>query len=606
MLMFALGIVFRAAAQFTPHDVLFYNNSEIYIDSNLIHIAGYAETDGPASILENNGEFYVHDDTMYVTDEGFTIDNAGFVRGNGYYEIESDWTNNSPNFIANQSTVHLFGNDLQRITGTEETTYNVLVTTGNGTKDDRKKLLTINAIVGDSLSITDREIATDTFKLFVTNTELTSVTADLTPGNQGFVSSEQGVNQSGAFSRRTAVGDLPYFFPTGSSFNPPGGNDFIYRPVEVTVQTDNVNRYEARFTHEDPTLSGYDVLKLDDELCSVNPRYFHIVNHTQGFDTANLAIWYNPLEDDIFDKIAQWNTVQDTIWNNTAQTASVNAGGAFEKLIINDWTVFSADTLPFALSDVSPEKPTIDGPSQVCSGSLNLFTASGITTYYEWDVPNNFEIITGENSDSLIVQLDSTGGYINLVALSASGKCAESADSFQVVVTPAPEAGLIVDTNNVYARYRIQFTDNSQGSPVEWFWNFGDGETSTSPTPKHGFDDVGSYIVQMFVKDDFGCIDSTSTVIHIIEGISIPNVFTPNGDGSNDIFIIANSGIGAYHIQIFNRWGQLVFETTAPEISWDGYTNAGLEVPEGTYFYVLEAASDVRDYTTKGFLTLFR
>ena len=141
---------------------------------------------------------------------------------------------------------------------------------------------------------------------------------------------------------------------------------------------------------------------------------------------------------------------------------------------------------------------------------------------------------------------------------------------------------------------------------MEWFWNFDDGSNASSPIIKHKFEDVGTYQVAMYVMDENNCIDSTFRIIEIIEGISVPNVFTPNGDGNNDFFSIPNSGIKSYHLQIFNRWGGLIFETTAPQIAWDGRNNFGAECAEGTYYYVLEADGEEKDYLFKGYLTLFR
>ncbi len=98
-------------------------------------------------------------------------------------------------------------------------------------------------------------------------------------------------------------------------------------------------------------------------------------------------------------------------------------------------------------------------------------------------------------------------------------------------------------------------------------------------------------------------------VLFYEEGLpdTLPNVVTIDGDGINDQFHIKNSNVKEFNIKVFNRWGVLVFESTAPSIDWDGKTIAGADVPTGTYFYSLKAitVSD-KEITRNGFLELIR
>jgi gliding motility-associated-like protein len=70
--------------------------------------------------------------------------------------------------------------------------------------------------------------------------------------------------------------------------------------------------------------------------------------------------------------------------------------------------------------------------------------------------------------------------------------------------------------------------------------------------------------------------------------ITFYNVFTPNGDGQNDEFIIDGTSIEEFEMKIFNRWGERVFETTDVNTTWNGkVNNTGISCPEGTYFYIV-------------------
>lgn len=100
--------------------------------------------------------------------------------------------------------------------------------------------------------------------------------------------------------------------------------------------------------------------------------------------------------------------------------------------------------------------------------------------------------------------------------------------------------------------------------------------------------------------------DSLINTLQTEEGVFVPNVFTPNGDGVNDQFRIVANNITEYNLTVFNRWGDLIFEGIAPEIVWDGRTFSGEKAPDGNYFYVLLARSSGADYSATGTVTLIR
>jgi gliding motility-associated-like protein len=604
--LFFISHSFNAHAQ-----ALFYNIGEVYIDSSVVvHVNGTLESTRIAHavqqnvLLENNGRITTKND---LSPGNFVINNDARVRGNGEYHVEQNWINNSPNFMANKSKVFLFGDLLQHIAGTEVTTFSQLILTGNGlTGTDRVKQMRINSIVKDTLNINNRELATDSFEMYVDNPDPQALLFNDTVGKEGFVSSLIGSTQNGRLARKTSNSSEAYVFPVGSSINPPSGKEYIYRPVELTPSSASLNIFNVRFTYNDPTLDGYNVDRYDTSTCTVNDLYYFMINHPLGFDSAHTAIVYDPIEDGTYDRLTRWKFNPDSIWNIQSKS-SLSSDVTYNRVTLRNNRIFSNDTMPFTLADLFPTKPTVEGPFEVCSGSINqLFIASSNTNFYEWQVPSGVQIASGAENDSVRLNFGNTGGYIRGVASSATGTCKEVSDSFLVIVNPSPIAGFISDTNNVFTRFKVQFTDTSAGTPVEWLWRFGDGDSSLSPVPKHAYNEIGDYPVVLLISDSKGCTDSASTIIHVIEGIKIPNVFTPNGDGVNDFFRIANSGLNNYHIKIFNRWGNLVFETSAPEIIWDGRTPSGAEVQAGTYYFVLNAESTKTDYSTTGFITVFR
>ena len=99
--------------------------------------------------------------------------------------------------------------------------------------------------------------------------------------------------------------------------------------------------------------------------------------------------------------------------------------------------------------------------------------------------------------------------------------------------------------------------------------------------------------------------DNAYVLINTSFPFKIPNVFTPNNDGENDLFFITSTGLEDYDLLILNRWGNVVFETSDPKESWDGTIN-GNPCSEGVYFYKLTAKQNKTEIKKHGFLTLVR
>jgi len=138
-------------------------------------------------------------------------------------------------------------------------------------------------------------------------------------------------------------------------------------------------------------------------------------------------------------------------------------------------------------------------------------------------------------------------------------------------------------------------------------WNFGDGSISHRPNPDHLFPDEGSYTVELTVTDRSTLdTDQSSQTVTVHFQLEVPNVFTPNGDGHNDVFMILSDGREPLTIRIFNRWGNLVYRVTTSTVVWDGRTVDGTPVQPGNYYYILTSHSgDVR-FEKTGFIRIFR
>ena len=128
----------------------------------------------------------------------------------------------------------------------------------------------------------------------------------------------------------------------------------------------------------------------------------------------------------------------------------------------------------------------------------------------------------------------------------------------------------------------------------EYVWNFGDSDTSHAENPIHYYTAEGLYNITLTVYTENGCFGSWTDPNPIVvepPGVCLfPNAFTPNRtDGANnvlenDVFQPVHRGIGEYKLEIFNRWGQKIFESIDPDMGWDGRVNGKL-APQDVYVW---------------------
>lgn len=156
-----------------------------------------------------------------------------------------------------------------------------------------------------------------------------------------------------------------------------------------------------------------------------------------------------------------------------------------------------------------------------------------------------------------------------------------------VEVLEAPDAGFIVDPQSIEAiDPTAQIIDQSEGA-VSCYYYFEDGSSSTQCDFEHTFSETGYVDVIQIVTNQFGCTDTAYYPVEIIGHLFyLPNAFTPDGDGLNDVFVPEATGVSEdeYTMYIYDRWGQLIFKSDHPKVGWDG-TFKDVPVPNGVYTY---------------------
>lgn len=202
----------------------------------------------------------------------------------------------------------------------------------------------------------------------------------------------------------------------------------------------------------------------------------------------------------------------------------------------------------------------------------------------------------------LVLPYDDTSYY----AFTVIDGCSEILlDSAVAVNMPAPTASFQY-LNDPYVPLRVAFSERASNE-TSWTWYL-DTTVITGPEFEYDFSYPGDYEVLLVVASDFGCVDSITLTVAVETDfyLYIPEAFTPNNDGLNECFEIKGVGFEGYELQIFDRWGSPVFQTTDPNECWDG-TFRGRDLPMGVYSYRLMARLPFEKvYLKEGTLTLIR
>ena len=201
--------------------------------------------------------------------------------------------------------------------------------------------------------------------------------------------------------------------------------------------------------------------------------------------------------------------------------------------------------------------------------------------------------------DSIFLFNDYGAKHIQLFA--SNGVCSDSASADILLDNQVTARFAMAPSTTLCPEDAAVYTDSSIGKIVSWYWVFGDGTTSIqqNPPPKKyagvSERDGRYYPVALIVKNDINCFDTSQIRIRVLYNcyIDVPTAFTPNGDGLNDYLYPLNAyKAEGLEFRIYNRYGQMVFETTDWTKKWDGKIN-GKPQASGTYVWML-------NYTNQG------
>lgn len=161
-----------------------------------------------------------------------------------------------------------------------------------------------------------------------------------------------------------------------------------------------------------------------------------------------------------------------------------------------------------------------------------------------------------------------------------------------ILVEPAPIAGFDYAPQSLNTFQKtVDFFDRSIDA-AKWNWRFSDEGTANIPSPSFTFRDTGQQVVTLEVIHNSGCRDTAIAILDVVPEVRyfLPNAFTPNNDSNNENFkgVGFLEGIKNFKMTIWNRWGELIFETTDPNEGWNGQKfNTGKASPPGVYVVIV-------------------
>ncbi len=270
---------------------------------------------------------------------------------------------------------------------------------------------------------------------------------------------------------------------------------------------------------------------------------------------------------------------------------------------------------PFTLTDTLRINPIVKAlPAKIaigCIGDTIKFknnSLGGLSWSWHFGDP-----ASGANDSSADFEpthiYNTAGSYIYYLIAYDSTTCnkVDKSDFLTIVIKEKPNALFTWAPNPPEPNVPVRFTNLSTFADT-YLWEFGDGETSTEFAPVHEYNNTGKYSARLTASSKAGCSAIFDLPVDVIVNplLDVPNAFTPGRFGINSVVSVRGFGIVKLDWKIYNRWGQLIFQSSSKREGWDG-TYKGKLQPTDVYGYTLDAElSDGKKVRKTGDITLLR
>lgn len=283
---------------------------------------------------------------------------------------------------------------------------------------------------------------------------------------------------------------------------------------------------------------------------------------------------------------------------SAAATVNNVTAGLQNKFSLVNGNDYYIDDILLSTLYTDPVKITASNISPVCQGQPIQFNAApagdASPFVYAWTGPNGFT--STDQNPVLSNSTTAAAGTYTVTITDALGQTATATTN--AIVNPAPNSDFTLSAETIDIRHNTVTLSITPEKNVVYDWELGDGTTANQTTINYAYTIAGNipeYTIKLTAKDNIGC---TSTSIKKIEVVPfIPNVFTPNGDEVNDLFM------AGYEVQVLDRNGMMLYKGNT---GWNG-TYKGKKVDNDTYYYYLNFTDVNKNVQTrKGFVTLKR
>ncbi|MCH2216313.1 MAG: gliding motility-associated C-terminal domain-containing protein, partial [Flavobacteriales bacterium] len=372
----------------------------------------------------------------------------------------------------------------------------------------------------------------------------------------------------------------------GYSYDPEFIPDTLFLNVIVYNETDTASA--CKFGYEDfvlvePVTADFDRNNETSVLDSIHCFGTEDIFTSTSTPNATQFFWS-------VDGVASSNT-QDFNTN-------LNPGEYVIELIVNS-ELGCADTIAKSMEIFPLPEPTVN-QGTICRGETIELIASGGTSY-SWTPTEGLD-----DPNSGIVQASPESSVTYIVTATDDNDCSASVSSFVLVYQPPPS--ISVDTTLIIGDTAT--TGLNLGMAYTYLWT-PDFELECATCPITDFRPLEDRTYTLSITDTLGCFTENSFFtfkIREVASVVVPDAFSPNGDGVNDVVFVEGWGIEELiSFQIYNRWGELIFETTDQNEGWDGTYKGEIQNPD-SYAYVIKAKNFIRGNpeTFKGFIDLVR
>jgi gliding motility-associated-like protein len=268
---------------------------------------------------------------------------------------------------------------------------------------------------------------------------------------------------------------------------------------------------------------------------------------------------------------------------------------------------------------------TILGPTAKPIWEQNLFERCGQVVDFQLTEQEDVFFIewhfgdgtSASNSTPIAHEYTTSGEFAPSVTITDDKNCSViyPMDTLQII-SVGLLADFSADPTEAEIGQEITLTDLSttlNTSIIKWAWyigSFGDIINSTGESVPIGYGVPGVYTITLIVQDDKGCYDTHTETVRINNNFTMPNIFTPNGDGINDFFALDFGIFESYNFFVLNRWGNIIKNSIKATglILWDGKADNGHDCTEGVYFYkfIGNLGNNMGTIEREGFISLER